>query len=99
MNRCIELKGCEAAAFREGLRAAREVCGRDVEAFDQLLFSIERLGSRLAGHTGTLGSYKHCLSKLAQKSSLVADSAGASNEGLAYFPSLFSTILAGRNAA
>jgi hypothetical protein len=97
---CVELSEArEAAAFREDLRAAREVCGRDVEAFDQLLFAIERLGSRLAGHTGTLGSYQKCLSKLAQKSSLVAGSAGDSDEGLPYFPSLFSTMVAERNSA
>jgi hypothetical protein len=52
---CAALKGAdESAAFRNELRGAREVCARDAEAFDEVLFVVERLGCRLSGRIGDL---------------------------------------------
>src|ERR1700732_344173 len=63
---CFALAGKdESAAFRNELRVAREACMRDAEAFDEILFVVERLGSRLVGRIKDLGGYDQCLSKLA----------------------------------
>lgn len=100
MPKCKELSGAaESAAFRDQLRAARELCARDAEAFDEVLFVLERLGSRLFGSTKDLGSYGPCLSQVAQKSVLVADSAETGSEARPYFPSLFEAIRLARNDA
>ncbi len=87
----------ECAAFRNELRAAREACARDAEAFDGVLFTVERLGCRLLGRMESLFAYRECLSQLARKSTLVAE-AGDAN-GLLHFPSLFDSIREARNAA
>jgi CBS domain-containing protein len=97
---CAALKGAdESAAFRNELRGAREVCARDAEAFDEVLFVVERLGCRLSGRIGDLGSYQRCLSELAQRSLLVAASPDTSDEGHPHFPSLFEAIRLARNEA
>jgi hypothetical protein len=76
-KKCVSLEGCsEACAFRDELRAAREACQRDAEAFDEVLFVVERLGSRLSGFIGSLGQYEPCLKKLAERSRLAADFSG-----------------------
>jgi hypothetical protein len=89
----------ERTAFRAELRSARENCARDAEGYDQILFVIERLGSRLSGCTGTLGAYKFCLSELAKESDLLASSADPSGDGPPHFDSLFAVILEARNDA
>jgi len=76
-KKCVSLEGChEASAFRNELRAAREACQKDAEAFDEILFVVERLGARLSGFIGNLGQYEHCLRKLAERSRLAADFSG-----------------------
>src|SRR5260370_40408048 len=97
---CAPLSGAvESAAFRNELRGVREVCARDAEAFDEVLFVVERLGCRLSERMGDLGSYKRRLSELAQRSVLVADSPETSDEGHPHFPSLFEAIRLARNEA
>ena len=75
------------------------MCARDAEAFDEVLFVLERLGSRLHGSIQGLGAYGPCLSGLAQKSAMVAGSAESSNPARPYFPSLFESIRFARNDA
>ena len=97
---CKPLSCCEErAAFRAELRSARENCARDAEAYDQLLFAIEQLGSRLSGCTEALGNYKFCLSELAKESDLAASSADTSDDGRPHFDSLFAVIQQARNDA
>ena len=52
------------------LRAARLAAQKDAEAFDQILFLVERIGCYLLGRAATLGKYKPVLLQLAAGSSL-----------------------------
>jgi CBS domain-containing protein len=56
--------------FLQELRQARLAAQRDAEAFDQLLFAIERLGCFLLKRAATLGAYKEPLLALAKKAAL-----------------------------
>lgn len=46
-----------ALHFRDQLRAARAVALRDAEAFQEIVFVLERLGAYLSKEQGNLGSY------------------------------------------
>ena len=55
--------------FLGELRQARLAAQMDSEAFDKLLFVLERLGSYCLAEVGTLGDYEKCLCDLATESS------------------------------
>jgi len=46
-----------AIYFCDQFRDARERALHDAEAYQEVLFSIERFGSTLSGEIGTLGTY------------------------------------------
>lgn len=52
-------------SFRDLLREARAQAINDAEAFDELLFVFEKLGSFLKGVIGALGLYKEKIIDLA----------------------------------
>lgn len=78
-----------SAGFRADLRSAREACQRDAEAFNEVLFALERLGSFLRGHLGTLGDYRCCLSRLVI----------LSGSGYTHFEELLTVVTQARNQA
>ena len=58
--------------FLAELRDARARAFKDVEGFEEILFSVERLGAFLRGRQVALGDYKSKLKKLAKNSPLFA---------------------------
>jgi hypothetical protein len=56
--------------LRDELRNARARAAGDSEAYEALLYAIERFGCALTGTIGTLGSYKDQLVQLARQSVL-----------------------------
>jgi len=59
-----------ALAFADQLRSAREAALDDAEAFDGIIYAVERLGSFLTQRTLELGRYKDEVSKIASTSAL-----------------------------
>jgi CBS domain-containing protein len=59
--------------FRSDLRAAREQAIKDAEAFDQILYAVERLGQHLLGQVKSLGGYSSQLRDVASQSCLSAE--------------------------
>ena len=67
------MDGSEATFFRDQLRQARAAALRDSEGYQEILFTMERIGIRLRGELGALGHYKEHLSRQSAASPL-ADS-------------------------
>lgn len=61
-----------ALHFRDQLRAARAAALRDAEAFQEIVFVLERLGAYLSNERGNLGSYLVWIKNQAARS-LMAD--------------------------
>jgi hypothetical protein len=59
-----------AIHFRDELRAARAAVLRDAEAFDEILFTVERLGMQITGKVLDLGRYQARILELVQRSTL-----------------------------
>lgn len=59
-----------AIHFLDELRKARFAAQKDAEAFDEVLFVLERIGSYRLGEVSTLGPYRPSLLQLATESSL-----------------------------
>ena len=55
-------------SFCEQFREARATALRDAEAFDEIIHTVERLGSFLSGKTGTLRSYREAFNELVKES-------------------------------
>jgi hypothetical protein len=53
--------------FRDQLRAARAAALRDAEAYQQIIFVLERLGAYLLGRMANLGKYQDALGELAER--------------------------------
>ena len=83
-------KPVAASGFRAELRRAREACQRDSEAFDEILFSLERLGCFLRGEAIALGAYKCCLCRLVATAGIFPSE---------YFEQLFKSVKDARNDA
>lgn len=64
-----------AVYFRDQLREARAIALRDAEAFEEIVYSVERLGSTLTNRIGTLGSheYRTAIAQLARQSPLAEE--------------------------
>ena len=61
-----------ALHFRDQLREARAVALKDAQAFEQLIFVVERIGVHLTRKIVNLGAYADSVAALARKSPLVA---------------------------
>jgi hypothetical protein len=57
-----------ALYFRDQMRTARAAALRDAEAFQEIVFVLERLGSFLTGNIGNLGKYGDAIQGIAAKS-------------------------------
>jgi hypothetical protein len=66
----MQLDDFQKIHFRDELRDARAAALRDAEAFDCILFAIERLGSCLLKKIEALGDYKSVLNAIAEDSAL-----------------------------
>lgn len=63
----------QALYHRDELRTARENAVKDAEAYDEIIFALERLGCILISKIGDLGKYKDEIVKLAKHSALVEE--------------------------
>jgi len=71
MNGGRDLNADVAIHFRDRFREARAAALRDAEAFQEILFTPERLGCALAGKISTLArDYRQKIVKLARESDL-----------------------------
>lgn len=64
------VRGAARTYFLDQLRQARLTAQKDAEAFDELLFAFERLGSYRLAEAATLGDYRESLLALAAGSAL-----------------------------
>jgi hypothetical protein len=62
-----------AIFFRNQFRDARALALHDAEAYQEVLFSIERFGSALSGEIGTLARYRKWIVREAKISPLAQD--------------------------
>ena len=85
--------------FRDELRAARAETYRDAEAFDKVLFAIERLGSFIARKIGTLKTYESHLQQKAILSPLAEDIPKQLPDWHAPFSALYALLIVARNEA
>ena len=90
-----------AIYFRDQLREARALALRDAEAFDELLFTVERLGSALTSTTNTLGhsTYQTAIARIAQRSPLADKIPMQWRECHIPFQALYKSVRDARNDA
>jgi hypothetical protein len=84
---------------RDILREARAAALRDSEAFSEVLFAVERLGSLSTGTTGSLRDYRQALHVLARRSPLSEEVAKVRADLHTPFIRLYSIVQAARNEA
>lgn len=87
----LQIESAASLNFADQLRSAREAAIRDGEAFEVVVYTIERLGSFLKGSIADLGTYEQELSALV----------GSQNEPESFtpFPLLFDLVREARNDA
>jgi hypothetical protein len=89
-----------ALHFRNQFRQARALTLRDAEAFDEIIFVVERMGMFLTRTVGTLNGYKPALVTEAERSSALALEVPAPCAQLHIpFPELYDLVQDGRNWA
>lgn len=59
--------------FRDQLKRARAMALEDAERFQEVIYVVERLGSRLTGKVSNLGRYKERIKGLAEESPLAVE--------------------------
>jgi hypothetical protein len=96
MDELKPLKKESARAFRLELQAARENALKDAEAFDGIIYVVERLGMFLKGAEGDLGKYAAKICLLAQLSPLAS---GCRREWHTPFVLLHTMVRKARNDA
>ena len=89
----------ERMYFRDELRAARAQMLGDAEGFQQALFCIERLGLRLHGKIGNMGSYGGELKSLADESPLATEIPTKHSRWHSDFAALYEDLRNARNDA
>src|SRR6266481_94424 len=85
-----------ALNFRDQLRDARFKAQKDAEAFEEVLFVVERLGCYLRDEQGDLGRYRPFLVELAAFSPLFCAVAGSCRIHTP-FPQLYDVVRQARN--
>jgi hypothetical protein len=88
-----------ALHFRDELREARAIALKDAEAFEQIVFVLERLGVLLAGQVMDLGRYRAFITKEALRSPLAGEVPTYLPEWHAPFETLYALVQQGRNDA
>ena len=62
-----------ALHFRDQLRAARGAALRDAEAFQEIVFVLERLGAYRSKEMGSLGFYLEAIKEVAARSPMATE--------------------------
>jgi len=93
----VELSREVALSFRDQLRDARSEAQRDAEAFEEVVFVVERLGCYLSGRQGDLGQYKPHILGLASLSPLFYAVPDTFREVHTPFPQLYDLVRQARN--
>jgi hypothetical protein len=88
-----------ALHFRDEFRDARAVALKDAEAFDQIVYVLERLGVYLTRRVMDLGKYHSAIEKEANKSPLAGQIPGAPPQSQTRFDALYDLVRQGRNDA
>lgn len=89
----------EKVYFRDELRKARAAALRDAEGYQEVLFSIERFGSKLIRKGGTLADYAGPILSIAGQSVLARRIPKRWKECHTHCPHLFDMVKDGRNDA
>lgn len=85
--------------FRDQLRDARATALRDAEAFEEIVFVLERLGIHLTGKVENLGKYKPAVVQFAKRSPLAMEIPDITKEWHTSFEGLYDIVRNGRNDA
>ncbi len=93
------MKHDAAIYFRDQFRDARARALHDAEAYQEVLFSIERFGSALTEKIGTLGSYSEAIMDKARASPLAEDIPTEHRDWHVPFPALYEVVKDARNDA
>ena len=99
MPRSPEISKEVALAFRDQLREARLKAQADAEAFEDIVFVLERLGCYLNKKQGDLGKYKERIVGVASRSPLFYTVPDAFRELHIPFPILYDRVRRARNDA
>lgn len=86
-----------ALGFRDQLREARFKAQKDAEAFDEIVFVVERLGCYLKEQQGDLWKYRPFIVELATCSTLFCATSGARREVHTPFPQQYDLVREARN--
>jgi hypothetical protein len=89
----------EARYFRDQLRSARAIALADAEGFPELLFCIERFGTRLTDSVRSLEHYKGSIVNFARDSALAESIPRQFGNLLTPFPRLYEIVREARNEA
>src|SRR5713101_3812343 len=87
----------EAINLRDQLREARFKARKDAEAFEEVVFVVERLGCYLRKEKGDLGKYRPFIVELAALSPLFCAAAGRCRDVNTPFPQLYELVRMARN--
>ena len=85
--------------FQDQFRGARARAFRDAEAYQEILFAIERFGSALSGETRALGRYRKWIVPMAKISPLAEDIPTKHRDWHVPFPTLYDAVKDARNDA
>ncbi len=99
MPKELELDKEAALSFRDQLREARLKALADAEAFEEIVFVLERLGCYLRKEQGGLGKYEGYLTGLASRSPLFRVVPDTFRELHIPFPMLYDRVRQARNDA
>jgi CBS domain-containing protein len=88
-----------ALHFRDQMRAARALALRDAEAFQEIVFVIERLGAYLLGRMGDMGKYRDVIVSLAAHSPMATDVPSKVSDSHSQFIMKYEIVREARNAA
>jgi hypothetical protein len=88
-----------ALHFRDQLRDARAIALRDAEAFEDIVFVLERLGAYLEGRMGDLGQYRDKICGVAASSPMAVDVPSTLPEFHSSFEVRYEMVRKARNAA
>jgi CBS domain-containing protein len=89
----------QARYWRDQLVAARDAAFRDAEGFQDVLFTLEKLGQFLSNETGTLASYKSEIERLASKFCLACEMPNSHRGWHTPFGDLYKLVTNARNEA
>jgi hypothetical protein len=93
------MKHDAAIFFRDQFRGVRALALRDAEAYQEVLFSVERFGSALSEEIGTLGSYSKWIMPMAERSPLAVEIPLRHRDWHVPFPTLYEVVRDARNEA